>query len=282
MSIERTEYTTCAACGSSHPVDQVCGKCEQAAADAALDRQEHAAVDDQQQAERKAEQAERPTALALSGNRLQVADHGELRRVAEFMHRSGLNVGGARTVDDVYAVLLAGYESGLSASQTMAGCMIVNGRVSTYGTTLWGQVLASGQLVKYTANTGEDDNGEMHAVVYATRRWPNGVEIGDAWRFTQQDAERAGLWGKRGPWEAYPQRMLLARARTYMVRDLFADIVGGLADASDFGVEGEAFDPSQARGAASASTRPTADALPEPEQELWVEVQDADSAEVQA
>ena len=47
-------------------------------------------------------------------------------------------------------------------------------------------------------------------------------------RFSVQDARRAGLWGRPGPWSQYPQRMLQMRARAFALRDAFADVLGGL------------------------------------------------------
>ena len=47
-------------------------------------------------------------------------------------------------------------------------------------------------------------------------------------RFSADDARRARLWGKPGPWSDYPQRMLQMRARAFALRDGFADVLGGL------------------------------------------------------
>ena len=46
--------------------------------------------------------------------------------------------------------------------------------------------------------------------------------------FTTGDAKRAKLWGKSGPWTDYPKRMLRFRARGYVLRDLFGDVLKGL------------------------------------------------------
>jgi hypothetical protein len=42
------------------------------------------------------------------------------------------------------------------------------------------------------------------------------------------DAKRAGVWGKAGPWTQYPKRMLGIRARSFALRDVFPDVLGGL------------------------------------------------------
>ena len=46
--------------------------------------------------------------------------------------------------------------------------------------------------------------------------------------FIVADAKRAKLWGKAGPWTDYPKRMLRFRARGYVLRDLFGDVLKGL------------------------------------------------------
>jgi hypothetical protein len=47
-------------------------------------------------------------------------------------------------------------------------------------------------------------------------------------KFSVEDAKRAGLWGKTGPWQAYPKRMMQMRARGFALRDQFADVLKGL------------------------------------------------------
>jgi hypothetical protein len=46
--------------------------------------------------------------------------------------------------------------------------------------------------------------------------------------FSQADAQKAGLWGKSGPWTQYPKRMLQMRARGFALRSQFADALAGL------------------------------------------------------
>jgi len=46
--------------------------------------------------------------------------------------------------------------------------------------------------------------------------------------FTIDDAKRAELWGRKGPWTQYPKRMLQMRARSWALRDAFADALSGV------------------------------------------------------
>jgi hypothetical protein len=52
-------------------------------------------------------------------------------------------------------------------------------------------------------------------------------------KFSVEDAKRAGLWGKQGPWSAYPKRMLAMRARGFALRDAFPDVLKGLISAEE-------------------------------------------------
>jgi hypothetical protein len=52
-------------------------------------------------------------------------------------------------------------------------------------------------------------------------------------KFTQADAKKAGLWGKAGPWQNYPTRMLQCRARAWAIRDAYPDALRGIAIAEE-------------------------------------------------
>jgi hypothetical protein len=58
--------------------------------------------------------------------------------------------------------------------------------------------------------------------------------------FSEADAKKAGLWGKSGPWQQYPARMLQMRARSWALRDAFPDALRGLGireEVSDYQVK---------------------------------------------
>jgi hypothetical protein len=46
--------------------------------------------------------------------------------------------------------------------------------------------------------------------------------------FSMEDARRAGLLNKQGPWQQYTSRQLKLRARGFALRDVFADVLAGL------------------------------------------------------
>ena len=47
--------------------------------------------------------------------------------------------------------------------------------------------------------------------------------------FSMDDAKQAKLLGKQGPWSMYPKRMCQMRARSWALRDEFADVLKGMS-----------------------------------------------------
>jgi hypothetical protein len=66
-------------------------------------------------------------------------------------------------------------------------------------------------------------------------------------KFSVEDAKRAGLWGKQGPWSAYPKRMMQMRARGFALRDAFPDVLKGLITAEEAQDYPDEAKPKQAR-----------------------------------
>jgi RecT family len=121
----------------------------------------------------------------------------------------------------VIAVQL-GAELGLAPMQSLQSIAVINGRPSVWGDGLLGLCLRSGLLENIDeAEIGEDLVGTC---TVQRKGWTHAVTRS----FSKKDAEKAGLWGKAGPWQTYPKRMLQMRARTFALRDVFADVLRGL------------------------------------------------------
>jgi hypothetical protein len=117
-----------------------------------------------------------------------------------------------------------GHSLGMAPLQAMQSIGVVNGVPALYGDGLLALVQGS-PLCEYVSETIEDGA----AVCRAKRRGsPEVVRV-----FTIDDAKRAGLWGKQGPWQQYPQRMLQMRARSWALRDAFADVLRGIQSAEE-------------------------------------------------
>jgi hypothetical protein len=129
--------------------------------------------------------------------------------------------------------MLAGMEIGLTPFAALQSIAVINGNPSLWGDGALALVLAS-NLVE---DMEERDDGQT-ATCTITRV---GRKTPIVRSFSNEDAKRAGLLGKAGPWTQYPARMRQMRARAFALRDGFPDVLKGLRiaeeakDYQDFG-----------------------------------------------
>jgi hypothetical protein len=122
-----------------------------------------------------------------------------------------------------------GAELGLGPMQSVQSIAVVNGRPSIYGDAAI--ALAKGSPVcEYISERIEGDGDNMAAICEAKRRGDPQPTVST---FSVADAKKAGLWGKSGPWQQYPRRMLQMRARGFALRDAFPDVLRGLVTAEE-------------------------------------------------
>jgi hypothetical protein len=159
------------------------------------------------------------------------------------------------------ACLLAGQhgaEVGLTPMQSLQSIAIINGRP-----TIWGDaalaLVQSSAACEYIREYLEGDGDALVAVCEAKRR---GYPAPTVVRFSVADAKKAGLWGKAGPWQQYPTRMLALRARGFALRNAFADALRGLVtaeEAQDYPTTQPAADPIAVRQATPQPAEERAD-----------------------
>jgi hypothetical protein len=123
----------------------------------------------------------------------------------------------------------AGSEVGLSPMQSLQSIAVINGRPSIWGDAAMALVQAS-PVCEYVREYVEGDGDNLVAVCEAKRR---GYPAPTVVRFSVADAKKAALWGKPGPWQQYPTRMLALRARGFALRNAFADALRGLITAEE-------------------------------------------------
>lgn len=158
--------------------------------------------------------------------------------------------------EDVLVACQWGREIGLAPMQALQNIAVINGKPSVYGDAAMALVQASSvceDIEEYIENEGTPN---PIAVCVAHRKGRKPVKA----TFSVEDAKRAGLWGKQGPWTAYPKRMMQMRARGFALRDAFPDVLKGLITAE------EAADYPEAKDITPARARPAnpLDALPAP------------------
>lgn len=129
----------------------------------------------------------------------------------------------------ITVALLFGAENGFTLSQTMTCVYMVNNKPALYGDGPIAKVRGSGKMVRIEEKwSGAGDT--LKCSVRAVRRGESGGEDESSERsFGVADAKAQGLrgpmWGNPGMWP----RMCQCRARAWVLRDLFADVLMGMA-----------------------------------------------------
>lgn len=122
-----------------------------------------------------------------------------------------------------------GSEVGLGPMQSLQSIAVINGRPSVWGDAALALVMGS-PVCEYVRETVSGDGEAMVATCEAKRKgYPQPTTVA----FSVADAKKAGLWGKSGPWQQYPKRMLQLRARGFALRDAFPDVLKGLVTAEE-------------------------------------------------
>lgn len=129
--------------------------------------------------------------------------------------------------DSCFVAMLHGSEIGLSPMQALQSIAVINGRPSVYGDAVMAICRSHPDCDEITETIeGEGDN--MRAVCTAIRKGKIHTKT-----FSVAQAKKAQLWGKSGPWSQYPERMLQMRARSWCLRDMFADALKGIECAEE-------------------------------------------------
>jgi len=142
-------------------------------------------------------------------------------RLSKAIALSGLAPRGMDKPEQITVAIIAGAELGLAPFQALQSFAVVNGRPTLWGDGLMAVARAQGIKAREWIE-GEGDDLVAHCEV--TR--PDTAEV-IARSFSVADAKKAQLWGKQGPWQSYPKRMLQMRARAWALRDGCADMLRG-------------------------------------------------------
>jgi hypothetical protein len=145
----------------------------------------------------------------------------EAFRVSQAIAASGLAPKGMDKPETIMVAIMAGAELGLAPFQALQSFAVVNGRPTLWGDGLMAVARSQGIKAREWI-VGEGDQIVAHCEV--TR--PDTAEVIER-SFSVADAKKAALWGKAGPWQSYPKRMLQMRARAWALRDGCADMLRG-------------------------------------------------------
>jgi hypothetical protein len=160
---------------------------------------------------------------------LQPATFGELVQFAKMAAASSLVPKDyINRPENVMLAVQMGSELGLSPMQAIQNIAVISGRPAVWGDAMLGLVRSS-PLCEDVIETMEGEGDTRAAVCTVKRRGSSQVTS----RFSAADAKKAGLLGKPGPWQQYPDRMMQMRARGFALRDAFPDVLRGLVSAEE-------------------------------------------------
>lgn len=212
----------------------------------------------------------RPPALMVGGsvNAIVPQSIEEIWRVSKMVVMAGLApkalVGKKAGDDAISAVaisIMAGAELGLPPMVALRSFTVIGGRPALYGDGII-NVARRSKKAAYI-RTGYD--------IVRNVGWCEAkrADTGETKRveFSIEDAKRAGLWDDRptvskkdwnsgqftnvpndAPWFRYPQRMQQWRAAGYCLRELFADVLGGITDEYEAReIAGDLYEPEPAK-----------------------------------
>lgn len=163
--------------------------------------------------------------IQFGSNGVQLQSIDEAFRFARAVVTSGWAPKGMEKPESVMIAIQFGMEIGLTPMAALQNMAIINGRPSIYGDAALALVRSSGLLVSYKECEVGEAGKDTHGVTVTVQR--KGNEPASE-TFTVADAKAAKLWGKAGPWTEYPRRMLKFRARGFLLRDQFGDVLKGL------------------------------------------------------
>lgn len=245
-----------------------------------------------------AAQAPKPAMIQMGSDGLQLASLDDLYRFSKYVSASGLAPKGMQHPESILVAVQLGLEVGLKPMQALQNIAVINGRPSIYGDAPLALVRGSNLLRFYDesatndaahlafcelcesicygqaedermklgrelriAQSGIRFDGKEEDVGYSVAVLRHGGRLRFE-RFTVADAKQAGLWKKSGPWTEYPQRMCKWRARAFLLRDEFGDVLGGLSIGEDIMDITDAVDVGDAHAAhAGARTSALGDRL---------------------
>jgi len=132
--------------------------------------------------------------------------------------------------DKVAIAIMHGMEVGMTPMASLQSLAVINGMPSLYGDGMLAVVRASGYLEDIIEEMEWDTHGPVKATCKVKRK---GEPTWGTMECARADAQKAGWWGKSGPWSATPHRMMQMRARGWALRDKFADVLRGLHSAEE-------------------------------------------------
>lgn len=223
------------------------------------------------------------TNIAVGSQGMLLRSFDELWRFAVCCHKSGIAPNSYKSPEQIMIGLQTGMEIGFSPMASLKAIAVINGQGAIWGDAMKAAVERSPEC-EYVKEWIDGEGDAMTAFCEAKRR---GRPTPTVRTFSVDDAKRAKLWQDKpvvrrksrdggfydadndSPWFKYPKRMLQMRARSWALRDQFADLLCGLAAAEEVqdydSIEGQLLpgDPAPQQGVTALLASMDADDEPE-------------------
>lgn len=170
-------------------------------------------------------------AIATTGGNpasIGASDWGAMREMATTLVKSGFLPKSINTPEKAIAIIITGQEIGLGPMQALRSIHIIEGKPTMGAELMMALALkrVPGGYIKIVECTNDQ------CVVRAGRSRGDTAD----YRFTIEDAKRAGLLGKSN-WKNYPRAMLRSRVISEAVKAVFPDAMIGAYTAEELGHE---------------------------------------------
>ena len=123
---------------------------------------------------------------------------------------------------NILVAMQMGSEIGLGPLQSLQSICVINNQPSLFGDAL--MALVQGSALCEWFCEGFDEESQC-GWARTKRRGRQETEQ----KFTMDMARRAGLTEKSGPWKQYPERMCKLKARNWLCRDVYPDVLRGFS-----------------------------------------------------
>lgn len=163
---------------------------------------------------------EKRAPIVMNERGIQLSSFEELWRFSSAVHESRLAPKSFDSPASIMVAIQMGLEIGLAPMQALQSIAVINGRPSVWG---------DAALALCVAAPGFVDIQETVTDGVATCTVKRAGRTDVVRTFSMEDAKRAQLTEKPGPWKQYPNRMLQMRARAFALRDAFPDALRGVS-----------------------------------------------------
>jgi len=170
-----------------------------------------------------------------------ITNYDEAMQMAALVHSSGLAPKSLDTVQKVGVAMLMAVEVGLPVITGLQNIAVINGKAGIWGDAILSLVRRSGQLEPgYPKERVEGTPFTDTWTFYCTVKRKGGQEVTGS--FSWAEAKRAGLDSPKlrsggkdlySPWTRFPRRMMQWKARQWVYRDEFGDVLRGMRMAEE-------------------------------------------------